>query len=312
MKEISREDLTGFEHLQVFSARNNQLTSLPDDLFINKPKLNQVDLISNKLEYLSSKLLQPIVKNDLKVVDIRTNTRVDVAFWNGQHIHGPMPFGKYVTSIEELMRIIDAQCLQPIASNNPISLESEQKLSFHQQNKLTEGFKKLWASGNLSDFVIIVNGSKEFRVHKLVLAVQSVVFAAMFDDDEHATEMKIEDLSVEAVEEFLCFLYTGNLSKETKNAKELFALSSRLKVEEVKDFVEKIVLKDLDVTNAHKVFTLGHCYRSEALKTAAFEEIRKMFPDKKLADNLIENPVKIKEIIEAKLKFDAVFSKLDE
>jgi BTB/POZ domain len=218
---------------------------------------------------------------------------------------------KIQKKIEELIRIIDAQCFKPLVIANSSKLQTEEKISNQHEKELIDGFGKLWTTGKFSDFVIIVNGSKEFRVHKCVLAIQSVGFAEMFDSDENASEMKIEDLNAEAVEEFLRFLYTGKLANKTKNSFELLALASKLKVHELKSLTEEMILSDLDDTNAYKVFTLGHRYESETMKTAAFEEIRKMFPDKKLADDLVENLEKVKQLIEAKLKFESLFQELN-
>jgi BTB/POZ domain len=144
------------------------------------------------------------------------------------------------------------------------------------------------------------------------LAIQSDGFAEMFKNDKNVSEMKIEDLSTEAVEEFLRFLYTGKLSNQTNNLTEVFALASRLKVSELKSLTEELIAANLDDKNVVKMFNLGHRYESETIKIAAFEEIQKMFPDKKLPNNIIENPEKLSSLVELKLKFENAFRELDE
>jgi BTB/POZ domain len=291
LKSISRVNLIGLKNIERFYIFSNELTSLPDDLFTEMPKLKVFSFFNNKLECLSSKLLKPILKNDLIWVDFRKNTKLDAIYETG--VEGSL------MSLKELMNMIDEKCEKPLNNNGKIEFK----------DKIANGFKEFWMNQKFSDFIVLTR-SKEFQVHKFVLAIQSDGFAEMFDSDENASEMKIEDLNAEAVEEFLRFLYTGEISSEVHSF-ELFALASKLKVHELKSLTEEMILNDLDDTNAYKVFTLGHRYESETIKNAAFEEIRKMFPDKKLADDLVENLDKVKELIEMKLKFDNFFEKFE-
>lgn len=283
LKEISRQDLKGFEKIFSLDMNNNFLTSLPDDLFINLNLLFKIGFSNNNLEFLSSKLLQPLVGQRMYFINFQKNSKIDL-YWRGKNI-------------EELMQRIDALCLTPAK----VPKAQEANPSQHR-DKFAEGIKRLWTSGKFSDFIINLNGSKGFKVHKNVLAIQSLGFAEMFEKDENATGMKIEDLSAEAVEEFLWFLYTGELSDKTKNATEIFALSTRLKVPELKSITEQIVAGQVSDTNAYSIFVLGHRYASETVTTAAFAEIQKMFPDKILPENLKNNPEKLKELIESLLK----------
>jgi Leucine-rich repeat (LRR) protein len=307
LKQITREDLIGLESLQELRMMNNPLTTLPDDLFINMPKLKRISFKSNKLEYLSSKLLQPILRNGLEVVDFQENTRIDSIFCPGVK--------RNVKSVEELMQIIDSQCIKPVkvaSGTKPKSFKTlpskRVPISSHQNNFIS-GFEDLWKSGKFSDFIISVKGSRKIRVHKCVLAMQSLGFTELFDKDESASKMKIEDISADAVEEFLSFLYTGKLSNDTENEMEIFSLASKLKVPELQSLTEKIVLSRLSFKNAYNVFVQGHRYESENLKRAAFQEIKKTFPE--LSETLIEKPEKLKEIIEAKLKLEAIIQKLN-
>ena len=251
LKEISRDDFQWLESLEELFLSENQLKSLPDDLFINMPNLKQIDFSLNQLEYMSSKLLTSLFASGVKFIDFRQNTKID-------EFYEASSKGR-VKSVEDLGRIIDEKCLKP----GTFFLQSEEKLFSHHQEKLCEGIEDLWKSGKFSDFKMIVK-SKEFQVHKSVLSICSLVFAEMFEEDKNAKEMKIEDLSADAVEELLCFMYTGKYSKETKKSFELFALASKLNVPEMKLISEEIILDSLIESNAYKIFMLGHRYSSES------------------------------------------------
>ena len=185
----------------------------------------------------------------------------------------------------------------------------QNNLNSHQKNAINN-YEQLFLTGNFSDFVIIVNKEKQFQVHKIILAAQSKGFAEMFQGDPNANEMKFEDLREEVVEKFIRYLYTGKLPENNESSMEIFELASKMKVLELKNAMEKIVLTQLDEENAWKVFLLAHKYKSSQLKRAAFNEIKKKFPDRKLPDEMTEDFSSVQQIIELKLKIDAVLAKV--
>lgn len=239
---------------------------------------------------MTSNVIKPIIKQ-LKVANFANNTKLDAFFKPGEK--------KSVNSIEDLMKIIDAQCSFG---------DTSCKISFSamQQKKLNNNFINLWQSGKYSDFRIILNGAKEFRVYKFILTAQSETFAEIFENNENVSEMQIEDLSESGVAEFLRYLYTGDFTCNDKIAMEMFALATRLKVGEMKIIAEGIIMDKLTYLNALKIFTFAHSYKLDEIKRASFKEIQKVFPDIKLADNLINDFQGVKELLEAKKKMDAM------
>jgi hypothetical protein len=293
LKTISRNDLRGLRNLRTFDVRNNELKSLPNDLFTGMKNLKIIDFDGNKLEFVSSQLFKPIMNNGLTYVNFENNTNFDV-FYEPRH-------SNTVTSLEELMRVIDKKRQKPIEKVSSVkdNVETEFAVEF------TRGFKNLWTSGWLSDFVIKV-GSKEFPVHRNVLSVYSSVFAEIFKKDEQSKEMIIKDLSAEVVEDFLHFLYTGKVA-ENVNAIDLFAIAANFNVQRLNFICEKLVIESLDQENIVKVFNLAHKYKSDELKKSAFKEITKIFRGKKLPDDLMNDPEKFKKIIEARRNYDSLF-----
>lgn len=284
LKEIKQNDLKGLEGLEAIYLRNNQLTSLPSNLFANMTKLKSVNFCGNKLEFLTSKLLEPIVNNGLTYVNFRGNKNIDMVFAQKD--------SKNLLTIERLMKNIDTNC------NVPEDEAKDEHENDVHNTKLIQGFKELWISGNFSDFKIIA-GSTAFHVHKNVLSIYSSVFAAMFKkQNRHMDKMNIEDISADAVKDFLRYLYTGEYPDE-RNVKDTFALAAKLEVNELKSVCERIICKNiLSDSNAYSFFMLGHAYASDKLKLGAFNQIKSMFPDADLTDDLMQEPENLKKIIE--------------
>ena len=446
LKTICQRDLDGLNNLELLSIEQNELTTLPDDLFRNTLKLKNISFSQNKIEFVSSKLFEPIMKNNFQYINFRWNRKIDVFYhpqisYNMNKIH--------VSSVAELMDIIDAKCSKPkvqkpdevfqkpekvyqkrdgaLQNQDEVFQKPEkvyQKLDRVLQNqdevfqkpekvyqkvdevfqkpvevfqkpdevfqkpekvyqkldevfqkpekvyqKLDEVFQKpdevfqkpdeffqkpdevfqkpdevlqkpeivhqkpdevlqkpekvhqkpdevlqnrslieslenLLVTGKFSDFDIIINKQKKFKVHKIILAARSEGFAELLQNDPSATEMEVEDLSTETVEEFLLYIYSEKLPDNKKNFMEIFALASKLNVPELKNEMEKLILTQIDKENAGQTFSLAHKYESEKLKIAAFKEIQKMFPDRNLPDEMSKDFSLVQQLMELKSKID--------
>jgi Leucine-rich repeat (LRR) protein len=289
LKEISREDLAGLEKLEHLDLSENNLRSLPSDLFTGMKSLRSMSFESNKLEFLSSKILEPIAANGLGCVNFRRNLKIDVCYWKG---------GKQapdcVSSLQKLMVIIDKKC--------SISPEEER-------------LQKLWTSRRNSVFTIGTSGEesvemKEFEVHKKFLAAHSPVFAAAYYSDTkkaQAGEMNINDFNAETFEELLYFLYTRNV-KDKKNAMKMFTIANKYEVTGLKEITQKIILRNIDESNAIDIFDYGELHSSVELKRAA---LKKMLPNKEVNDALMENPERLKMVVEAARKIKEAQAELD-
>lgn len=281
LKEITREDLNGLENLEALHLNRNELQTLPSDLFIGMHKLKAISFYINKLQFLSSKMLLPIIGNGLNSVNFGHNPIIDQNYC-------PEDKGN-VNSLQELMDIIDKECSEPLDVK-------------HYSARVV---KDLWTSKDYSDFIIIggggdEGGSKKFAVHKCVLGLQSTVLAAAFKNDmkeKKTGTLTIEDFSADAVEGMLEFMYTGELKEDI--AMDLYAIAGKYNVELLMEKTEKLVLHNINESNAIEVFGLGHLNNSDEMKRAAFEKIKKMIPEMKINDSLMYKPEDLKEIVEA-------------
>lgn len=284
LKEITKNDFEDLQQLEKLSLKNNKLATLPSDLFENMPWLISIEFNGNKLKFFSSKVVKPLMNNELELIDFRGNISID-------SFYGPKIRGG-VRTVEELMRIINKNCTKQRKEANCWKAAHTVKMS--------KGFASLWESGNLSDFTIIV-GLRKFRVHKTVLSIHSPVLAGMFGQAENIEkeEMNISEVNSEGAYDFLRFLYTGDLP-DLNNAMFVFALAAKLEVNELSLICEQIICEDvLSDSSAYDIFMLGQNFNSETLKLAAFNQIKAMFPDANVPDHLMKDPENLKKLIEA-------------
>ena len=274
LKEISRKDLFGLEKLKRLNLRNNSLSMLPDDLFNGLTELKFIDLSYNNITRASSKLFLPLRKDDLREAYFSGNPTIDDCYIKGS-----------CNDIEKLMKDLDEKCEPPFK----MFTESHSK-----------AFGKLLETGKRSDFTIKVGVDGTFKVHKNILAIQSPVFDAMLDSEmqESASgEMIITDFSAGAVDDFLHFIYNGEV-RSCSNAMELFALAEKYEVPALKEISENIIEVSLNESNALEIFNLGDRYNSERLKRSALKEIGK-FIKVNLNDDFLDHPETLQQLVTA-------------
>lgn len=240
LETLSREDFIGLRHLEKLMIKENQLKILPSDLFVGMPKLTFLDVDHmNQIEFMSSDLLKPIMSNNVKFIYFGGNEKKNIR----KFCYHP-EMGRGESSIENLMRFIDANFIEPPDySSNYLP----QDFSYKTKESLTV-VDHLWESKEFADFTIIV-GSNQFRVHKFVLANQSSKFDEMFEDqaDQEVHEMTTVK-NAEIVEELLKFFYTRKMSPSADFI-ELLKLSSEYECAEAKAFCRQMLPSGLQEPN---------------------------------------------------------------
>lgn len=101
LEKISQTDLFGLEHLVIVNFNNNNLTSLPDDLFAGTRKLHTINFNDNKLEFLSSKLLKPL-EYTLIWAGFRRNVKINECYNDATR-----------KDLRRFLAIIDRDCIPP-------------------------------------------------------------------------------------------------------------------------------------------------------------------------------------------------------
>lgn len=277
--EITKEHLKPLKMLRNLLLCKNKIMSIPRDLFIYTPSIEVLSFKGNKIIHISLQTL-PTLKR-LIFADFRDNTNIDLLFKTDAAENEAK-----VVSMETLMEQIKVLCLPP----------SETAL-------LTSYVGTLWSTGMFSDFKIRTD-VKEFHVHKCILAVNSPVFEAMFKYEmkENLTnEMNLDDVSTDAVHEFLEFLYLRKIPGNSVNAMDLFIISTKYQVNDLRDLSEALIIQAMDVDNAFEILVMACRYCNIRLKTSAFDCISSnILSGWKLPTELMESPDKIKELIDAK------------
>jgi len=152
----------------------------------------------------------------------------------------------------------------------------------------------------------------EFKVHRCILGISSPVFAAMFSHEDvqenKENQMEIIDFSAEAVREFLCFIYTKTAPESAANAMELYELAAKYEVKSLLTIAEDVILKNINNENAYEVLVLGNLHNNEYLKDDAFKELKNLFTDVKLSENLKDRPDDVKLLIDAQIEMKKTVS----
>lgn len=112
LRQIRKQDLVGLERLEDLTIPHNYITRLNDDLFENMTNLVSVNFRNNRIEYASSKVLQPIIAK-IEKFNIRDNPVLDDYYIKGSS------YG--CSTLKILMNKIDEKC-QPALTVNGISV----------------------------------------------------------------------------------------------------------------------------------------------------------------------------------------------
>lgn len=257
---ISRRDFVGLESLKHFSAENNLLKSLPDNLFMKMQKLDFISFNHNRLEFLSSNLLKPIEDNNLGYVGFRSDTKIDEYFQ-----HDSKTF--HISAFDSLKKLIDF---------------------IDRTFGLNDKPKNVVRPKGPTNFTINVQQNQKsqmIQVHKHVLAASSPVFEAMFRNNSKEnilSEVEIFEFSVEAFIDFVNFIYF---------------MADKYDVCELKEIMETIILENIDESNAHEILNLGLLHNSKDLKEMAFDQIKATSGKMKITDKFLERSECLLELI---------------
>lgn len=137
---------------------------------------------------------------------------------------------------------------------------------------VSEDIQELFETKNYSDFELVVDG-RTIKVHKSILAARSSVFAALLPDA--TSTMDINGLSYDVVEEFLRFIYTGQVKNIDSISKELLLASIKYEMSGLKTLCCKNIVSKLDVVNAADFLKFTHEEDLEDLKDVALNYFKK-------------------------------------
>jgi hypothetical protein len=114
------------------------------------------------------------------------------------------------------------------------------------------GFANFLSSGEFSDLTLVVNGKKEYKVHKLILASNSDFFKKLlFNDFKESFSGRVEIGFADPDDVFgdvLRFLYTGKINIGKHNAVALLATADHYLIESLKSvsltYINEMIHRD--------------------------------------------------------------------
>jgi len=253
IKSITKNDLSGMPNLKWLRLNDNQLTSLPGNLFQETQNLEKNSTINNYFDSTGS-------------------------------------YGRAIT-LDQLNQIIREKCASKIV---PLTTKD-----------FAINLKAMMVSDSLKDCTIRIDG-EEFKAHRLVLAAGSPVLRKMFEENPDANELQLENIPADIFKIVLEVLYDEGLEDEVDDPltlKELLSAAFKLEMDLLKNFVAEKLCLVVDSENAAEMLMLATKCNSQILKLKAFDEVKRIFTEKKLKDDAINDPTTLVDLVE---KFSAL------
>jgi cell division protein FtsB len=168
-----------------------------------------------------------------------------------------------------------------LKKKDDIGMKRKFEMLEENYDRLSAEFKKFKDIKQIiCNFTVTING-KEFQVNKDILAANSPVLKRLMEEnrDVDHVEVELEDISENAFEDILTFMYTKNPPNNATNLFELFAASGRLEMKELMDATADILKEKITLENALDVMNLCKKYPHDELRKKAFDELKKDFAD---------------------------------
>ena len=147
--------------------------------------------------------------------------------------------------------------------------------------QLVERLDILRRNDSLCDVTISVN-SRNFRVHKCVLAAASPFFFSLLKSDmresqEQLIKIELEEATESVMQDVLQYIYTGNLTVFEETAHNMIATADYLLLPSLKTAVGRFLMENVTIENCIFNYYFADKYRCEELKEKAREVINSNF-----------------------------------
>lgn len=128
--------------------------------------------------------------------------------------------------------------------------------------KMLKDFLKLYECQDFSDITIFCK-NREFKVHKQILAARSPVFNKMFSNnmkEKNTNEVHIENVTAEAMEITIKFMYSGYAEIPYDQLEEVLDLAEQYDLQDLKQFCEVKIEHNLDIEKSVKLLIMAYKY----------------------------------------------------
>jgi hypothetical protein len=291
LKKIGRNDLKSYVNLKEINFPNMEIEEIESDLFADLKNLEVIWIGGTKLKFIGKDAFRHL--KNLKCVDLRENLSVNFIYAD--------------ESIKDI-RINDNDHV--IHNFNEFN-ETIDRIFHSSPNHLLD-IQKILKSDNFKDFTIKID-QNEFRVHKLMLVARSKTFAEMVKNNPEADELILQDIEVKIFEIILAFIYDEKIPEEfDENLTKVFAAADKLKIEGLKNSVGEILSKGINSQNSFEFLKFASKHNDEKLKEKSFGEFKKLFPDRKLKVELMNDIEMLKKLIDGKIAYEKKLRETEE
>ncbi|XP_064464742.1 speckle-type POZ protein-like [Ornithodoros turicata] len=136
---------------------------------------------------------------------------------------------------------------------------------------LMDDFARLYDDDDYADVTLIAEG-KDFRVHKIILAMRSPVFAAMLKNnmkEKQENRVHLDDISAEALQEMITFIYTDTAPNMAPLAVDLLHAAEKYDLKRLKSMCVYSLASSLSVDNAVEILRLSITLNADGLRDFA-------------------------------------------
>jgi hypothetical protein len=260
IKSIDRDVPMNNALIEKLVLRGNDIPFLPADFLNDMHKLTVVKLIGNRIQMVDPSIFEPL-KRSLMIAQYNDAFYNKYAHGNWDAIH---------------------KALLDDYSNSPWKRFFDEKSACEEKNAklmaekvVMNDLKRAMNDMKLEDFTIVI-GHEFFKVHKLILAARSPVFAKMIENNTQAEELKLFDVSAAVFRVILGFIYNNELPQSSEiDFKHLLVASEKLEIKHLAIFAAEKLISQINPVNALELLTLGDKYGHKKLQNKALAVYKK-------------------------------------
>ncbi|KAG5669315.1 hypothetical protein PVAND_017203 [Polypedilum vanderplanki] len=311
-----------WKNMTSFKITNCGLKYIYNYIFKDMKQLQEISFANNKLEEIGPNILDGFEYIDL--VDFSGNTKINKFFkrqpmyqynYSQYQYYGPSLNLSDNQLLTDLKNEIKINCFPHYVSQseynemlNDLSMKNT-KLE-KEVSRLTELLNIVLANPNFKNFKVNI-GKTSFNIHKTIFASRSPVFAEMLENNPEATELNLEDISEKTFKVVYDFAYKEKLPTANEDNREIYAAAKRLKIEKLAKVAAEYLMANVTVENSFDLLVLSNKFDHEELRKKAFENIQtKIFPERKLDQELAKQPERLKKLIEIKKTLEKEFTQV--
>ncbi|XP_014224356.1 speckle-type POZ protein B-like [Trichogramma pretiosum] len=172
-----------------------------------------------------------------------------------------------------------------ISSNNSITIQCDLEIFKEYESLMCSkiinkdetidgvNLNSAFLSEELSDVRLITSDDSSIPAHKIILAMASPVFKAMFTHDmleSKKNSIEITDTPYNILVEMLRYIYTGDIASTTTDMiLKLLAVADKYEINNLKSKCGKILCAELSNENAIEILIAAHRYDAKHLENEA-------------------------------------------